>query len=357
MKKVIFVIWHVSGKGGTETVLRTVTQLLQQKCDQYQPQIYVLGGTEDKTWLDNIKSDSSPFIKNKFVRAVPYFFWLSSYIKREKPDIVVGLSPMICQMLHFIKKMNIGNFPIISWMHFSLNANHMKKEWLLKANHHFAISTGIKDQLEKLGISDSKIHTIYNPVQRINETVPRPSEETVFLYIGRITFEGQKRLKDLLSALAMIKGRWRLEVIGDGEDISLCKHYAEQLSINQQIIWHGWQQDPWLIVSEATALVLTSSYEGFGMVLAEAISRGIYCVSSDCEVGPNDIIEPGINGILYDVGELNVLQRILQDIVNGKALPEQERMKKTLERFYLENYKDNFISALNTVVNSYRYQN
>jgi len=350
MKKVIFVLWHVSGKGGTETVVRTVVREMLKNHSHLRPQVYVLGGTEDTKWLENIHFGSSPYIRNKLFRVIPYFIWLMRYIRKENPDIVIGLSPMICLFLNTIRKITRKKYSIFSWIHFSLKANQMKKEWLKNADYHLAISSGVRRQLVELGIPNAKIFTIYNPVKRINTTIYRPEKIKVFVYVGRITFDGQKRISDMFTALSLVSGPWHLDIVGDGDDVDQCKKYAEQLNISQKISWNGWKQDPWSVINRATALLLTSSYEGFPMVLTEAISRGVYCVSSDCEVGPSDIIKKDINGELYEVGNSEALKQILQEIVDGKYLPDQDQMKASLEPFYLEHYYESFIKAIENII-------
>ncbi|MDE9571749.1 glycosyltransferase, partial [Xenorhabdus bovienii] len=84
------------------------------------------------------------------------------------------------------------------------------------------------------------------------------------------------------------------------------------------IFWHGWVKEPWSFVQESivevSSLLLTSKNEGFPMVLGEAISYGIYCISSDCQTGTTDIIKKYRNGELYPVGDVKELAHILQCI-------------------------------------------
>lgn len=349
-KRIIFVIWHVSGKGGTETVVKEVTRLLN-RVNGFEPQVYVLGDSDDKQWLKGIKFGHSPFVKNKWLRVFPYFFWLYHYLRKEKPDLVVGLSPVICQLLAMTRWALQKKFPIISWMHFSLTANHMKQTLLKRADYHFAISTGIANQLHNLGIEKNRIYTIYNPVKKTDKMIKRPTNKSIFVYMGRITFEGQKRLKDMFDALAMVEGPWQLDIVGDGDDRSICQTYTEKIGIEKNVVWHGWQSDPWSVINEATALVLSSEFEGFPMVLVEAIARGVYCISSDCPTGPEDIIEEDVNGELYRTGDVQALRQIMQRMINNKKLPNQLIIKASINRYYMEHYQETFLYALNDILN------
>ncbi|WP_051578003.1 glycosyltransferase [Sporolactobacillus terrae] len=351
MKKIVFVIWHVSGRGGTETVLKTVTHMLTGS--EFKPQIFILGDTEDTTWLKGITYDACPYIKNKYIRIIPYLISLFKYLHKEKPDIVVGLSPMICQLLYSLRAILKKKYPIISWIHFSLNANNMNKNLLKNADYHLAISSGIKKQYKELGIDEDSIFMVYNPVINVDQMVERPKNKAIFVYMGRVLFEEQKRLKDLFDALSNISGEWLLYIIGDGKDYNKCQTYSLEKGIDSHVKWFGWQDDPWSVVNEATALVLTSEYEGFPMVLTEAIARGIYCVSSDCPTGPNDIIIKKVNGELFDTGNLNALTEVLQNVIDTQNLPDQMTIKNSINKYYIKNYNQNLYNAFSCVISKW----
>ncbi|MED4322571.1 glycosyltransferase [Heyndrickxia faecalis] len=355
MKKIIVVVPRLSGRGGTETVLTEVDNLVNNT-NEYSMKLFLLSGTENEEWLRNVHYDmpSSLVLKkntNKAIRYLVNFKVLCRYLLCEKPNLVISTNTQLCQYIYIARMLTKGKYPIVSWIHFSLNApnTNIKKRLLKFADFHLAVSSGISEQLKKLKISTSNIYTIYNPIKEIDCTIKRPINKTVFIYIGRITFEGQKRMKDLLISLSKISGDWQLDVYGDGKDVNKCKTFSRELGIDDRVIWHGWVDDPWSTVKEATALVLTSEYEGFGMVLVEALSRGVYCISSNCEVGPADIIKDNENGRLFNKDNLNELQSILQNIVDGEALPSQKKLKESITNFYTHQFIKSFIRVIKDI--------
>lgn len=353
MKKIVFIMPHVTGKGGTENVVKTVMQLLQRKDSGYNPHLYILGGSEDKEWLNGLNYTETVFSNYRVIRNLQNLmsinFYLYKYLKVEKPDIVITTHSILSFLVNRIRKLMKDDYPNVSWIHFSLDAKNVKKNLLLYSDYHLAISTGNERQFSNLGVPDSKVYTIFNPVEPSDSIIPRPKNQTAFLYVGRVTFDEEKRMRDLLEALSRVTGDWRLDVIGDGGDVARCKRYAEQLKIAGNINWHGWIVNPWDYIKEATALVLTSSYEGFGMVLAEGISRGVYSISSDYDTGPADIIKKDLNGDLYKPDNLAELHNILQNIVDGKVLPDQKAMKETIHHFYVNQYYTKLLNALNDI--------
>lgn len=83
------------------------------------------------------------------------------------------------------------------------------------------------------------------------------------LYVGRVHFADQKNLKELFDAVSQLNIPWSLDIVGDGEDLVQCQSYVDTLGIQQNITWHGWQENALgsilrIIFREASCLVLTS---------------------------------------------------------------------------------------------------
>ena len=114
-------------------------------------------------------------------------------------------------------------------------------------------------------------------------------------------------------------------------------------------MWYGFVDNPWKAVDNATALVLTSKYEGLPMVLCEAISHGVYVVSANTSTGPEDIVTPD-NGKLYSLGNHEKLSTILQSIVNGTHLPDQSVIQNTAQKFSPDAYIARFNNAIMKII-------
>ncbi|WP_336983468.1 MULTISPECIES: lipopolysaccharide 1,6-galactosyltransferase [unclassified Cedecea] len=352
--KIAFVGEAVSGFGGMETVIKGVINAFQNKeqpddCSMF---FFCRNDKMDKQWLENIDVNYS-FSNQRisFFRKLKHVSAFSKWIKGYRPDVVICIDVISCLLVNQARKKAGVNFKIFSWPHFSLD--HKKHaEYIVYADRHLAISSGIKKQMQMRGVSASDITLVYNPVSRKPDIIhaPENGEVTTFLYVGRMKFEGQKRIKDLLDGLARADGQWKLHVIGDGSDFSKCKEYGKQLNIDANIIWHGWQADPWGLVKNkiksVNALLLTSSFEGFPMTLLEAQSYGIPCISSNCVTGPEDIIQNGINGYLYEPSDLNEFIGLLDKTISGDIIINRKNIPSTISDFYDEAYFDRINSAI-----------
>lgn len=124
--------------------------------------------------------------------------------------------------------------------------------------------------------------------------------------------------------------------------------YYENICRDDKInaVFHGWVDDPWSQIDEADYLISTSNYEGFGMSISEAITRGIPVISSNCPVGPNDLVMNGINGFLYPLHDVEKLHQILQDCMNNQYLWDREVIRHSLDKFSVENYIDRINKSL-----------
>lgn len=128
----------------------------------------------------------------------------------------------------------------------------------------------------------------YNAVNNI------PSKENIVLYVGRVQ-NRQKNLTDLISIWRKIKNdKWKLIILGDGPD----RTFLEILSSGcKNIVFEGFK-DPKPYYQKAKIICLTSIYEGWGMVLTEAMQFGCVPIAFDSFPAIRDIIIPNETGIL-----------------------------------------------------------
>ncbi|MCG8708347.1 lipopolysaccharide 1,6-galactosyltransferase [Brenneria sp. 4F2] len=344
---ILFVGEAVSGFGGIETVIQKVTRFLTddpETSNSYTLYFLCRDDRMDKRWLagkNAVYAYSST--KISFIRRLRFISALRRHIETTRPDVVIAFDTPTCHIASRSIQRSRKAIPLVSWIHYSLD--HKKHaDRVLAADYHLAISSGIKQQLIDRGVPEQRITVIFNPVTPQTTITPRPvdTDSAVFIYVGRLKFTGQKRLKDMLDALSGLTGKWECHFIGDGSDAEQCRDYAQKQGIDERVHWHGWQAAPWDYIQQniprVSAFVMSSAFEGLPMTLLEAMSYGIYCISSDCPSGPGDIIKNDINGKLYPPGETTALTSILQSIINQAALPSADIIKDSISRFYDEKY-------------------
>lgn len=186
---------------------------------------------------------------------------------------------------------------------------------------------------------------IHNPVDIPPENVapnPLPSGLVAGEFVvalGRLKYE--KGFDLLIEAFDLVRRRhpgWRLAIIGDGPERASLEGQIQTRRLGDAVVLLGIQKDPWSYLRTAGLFVLSSRWEGFGNVLAEAMSCGLPVVSFDCRSGPSEIITDGEDGVLVtpeDVGKLaEAMARLIADPALRTRLAAQALVSS--RRFHLD---------------------
>ena len=153
------------------------------------------------------------------------------------------------------------------------------------------------------------------------EGEPRAQREPIVLAAGRL--RSQKGFDLLIEAFEPVAERfpdWQLHIYGKGGR----RAELEQLAQDRGLAGHVVIADPTphlgRRMAEVSIFALSSRYEGFGMVLVEAMSKGAAVVSFDCPRGPNEIISDGVDGLLVAPEDVPALSEALIALIEDDAL-------------------------------------
>lgn len=291
------------------------------------------------------------------------YFSIKKYLSElANADIVLVTDPLLINSVKYIIKKNQFNAKVVFWDHGSLfgylrgkfqNIVYSKEifKGLKSADAHLAIATEIKDFIKDIN-PGANVNLVYNPLPLYNgKLIQRPFSHHIFLYVGRLT-DDHKNITFMLNGLSKLKNKeWSLKIVGTGKDENKLKNLANKLKISDRIEWLGFKKDPYSEIDYVTALLLTSRWEGFPMVLVEANQRGIPVISSDCKSGPKDIIIPGINGYLYKEGDISDFIRVISGVMDGRLqFDTPENIAKTAERFRDDIVISNIYNFLKKIV-------
>jgi glycosyltransferase involved in cell wall biosynthesis len=143
------------------------------------------------------------------------------------------------------------------------------------------------------------------------------------LYVGR--FEWEKDPEILIRAfkeVVAIHPDWTLEMAGDGPLFEKMKLLAQELNVNNSIVFHGKVQEIARLYSNASIFVLPSVIEGFPNALIEAMSFGLPCVCFS-DIPYEDIVEDEINGIVVKERNSSTLASTIQTLINQSKFKEE----------------------------------
>lgn len=150
-----------------------------------------------------------------------------------------------------------------------------------------------------------------------------PKIANTVLSIGRFTAEKQQHiLINIWNRIIHHHGlkSWKLKLVGTGELEEELRQQVDQCQLNDYVQFSPPSIHVENYYKESSLFVLSSNSEGFGMVLLEAISFGLPCISFDCPSGPRDIIKHGITGFLIEQNNSQQFESTLIQLLENKSL-------------------------------------
>jgi glycosyltransferase involved in cell wall biosynthesis len=192
-----------------------------------------------------------------------------------------------------------------------------------------------RDLVENHGIVAAKTRLIHNPVEveevrrLATEPVDHPwfsAEERarvpLLINVGRL--QQQKRQDRLLEAFAQLRGHRpaRLVLVGRGTWRVRLEAQARELGVAADVLFLGFQRNPWRFMARASLLAMSSEWEGLPCVLTEAMALGLPIVATRCPSGPSEMLLDGRAGLLVPVGDTRALAAAAEQIL---AAPETAR--------------------------------
>jgi glycosyltransferase involved in cell wall biosynthesis len=205
--------------------------------------------------------------------------------------------------------------------------NHSKKmRWVIKktlmnADKIIAVSNALKSKIVKLGVSEEKVEVIACGVDtnlfkvRNKEKIRKDlgiKEKFIVIYVG--PFVGNKNPDHIMKAFKKADvANSKLIMVGAGEEFEKFKKIGEDLKI-KNMLFTGWinKEKVAEYMSTADVFILASTNEGSPTVIKEAIASGIPVIASKTG-GNTEMIEEGVNGFLFNVGDINMLSKRIKE--------------------------------------------
>lgn len=324
MKRVLFAVPSLS-LGGAEKVVTRLSSGLVKK--GYEVGIVIFYRCEkeysidDKVKIMNISNgtvdDYKKLSKQQRLRKI------RKYIKEFKPDCIFPFLNHVCIYLFiaclFTKYRRRITFTENNNPKYAERESFRKKYFLQNfVKNIVAQNSGEKSFLSKY--QQKKTYIIANPIDDIYINFEKKLEKTPkhIISIGRL--HEQKNYPLAIEVFSRVLKKYpdmQYHIFGQGKDKEKLEKLIESYGLQGKVILEGFSINIENTYKNADIYLMSSNYEGLPNALAETLAAGIPCVSTDCEYGPNDLIENERMGILAKVDNANSLTNAILKMIKN----------------------------------------
>ena len=335
--KICFVLPSLNGGGAERAAVQVLNALDGAK---WHRQMYLF--TREGPYLDDVAADIE-LAGGEHAGRLPRFEELCRFLRQGAPDVVVAFlsyfSILAASKIGHLRTKVVfdqqnpttefladGDFAWSgAWKRRAFQAAGLVA--YRAVDRVIAISKGVADDLTgQFGVSPERMDVIHNPVDldAVRRAAAEPLDAAdqaawshpVIVAAGRLA--EQKNYPLLIEAVALLRERMpvRLLILGAGELEDALRRRIAELKLDDSIVLGGFQKNPWKFMARADVFALTSRYEGFGNVMAEAMACGVPVVATASQ-GTRDIVRDGVDGFLVERHEpsavAEALERVLRD--------------------------------------------
>jgi glycosyltransferase involved in cell wall biosynthesis len=283
---------------------------------------------------------------------------LARYLRHEGPTVLFTAMDYVNVLSLIVRRLCRVKTRVYVSSHNSLLDSARNSPWLRDrllplavrltypwANGIVTVSDGLAVVVAKtVKLPRDRVTTIYNPVvnsdfdRRASAVCDHPwfgeGEPPVVIGVGKLVYP--KDFLTLIRAFAEVRQRVtaRLLILGEGEKREALQAEIDRLGLQNEVRLQGFMSNPLPFLRAAKLFVLSSRYEGFGLVIAEALACGTPVVATDCPFGPSEILAEGKFGRLVPVGDIS---RLSEGILAAlQDLPDRESLRQRGREFSVE---------------------
>ncbi|WP_420476669.1 glycosyltransferase family 4 protein [Noviherbaspirillum sp. ST9] len=253
---------------------------------------------------------------------------LRRLIMERQPDVVVSFMPNV-NVAATISMMR-SNIPLIICERDDPSSRSRRDLWEIGARLVYPLADMFTVQTEAVALKArqfypgvKKVRAIPNPLAPgIGEYLAEGNvSRHVLLGMGRLV--PQKQVHRMIEAFAEVADAfpdWDLHIYGDGPLRGELDGLIASLELRGRVALTGKTSEPWAVMSNADAFVMTSAHEGFPNAMLEAMAVGLPCAVFDCPSGPRELSADGRDALLVPLNDHRGMVRSLETLMAGDEL-------------------------------------
>ncbi len=290
----------------------------------------------------------------RLLGAIKRMFRIRSFIKSLDCDVLVGMSFSMTWYAVFAtiftKTKSIGTERNNPYKYKSGKLNTILRKVFYKICDGYIFQTKkaagfFTEELRKTDIIIP--NAIFN--ESIYDLEPPVQREKIICSVGRLTH--QKRFDLLIDAYAHIHEKfpdYKLIIFGEGELRNELVNQIERLRLTENIYLPGTNPDAVKVVNRSSVFVLSSDLEGMPNALMEALAMGVPCVSTRCDMGPEELICHNESGLLVEVGNVDEIAYGITKILKNQDFAEKLSMnaRKLIETHSIDRISNVWLDYL-----------
>lgn len=296
-------------------------------------------------------------LKGIFIKRREHKKRLASVLNEIQPDIVISVGQSEKNMIPSIK----GKWKTIREFHYTKDyrfnhAHSIFDKILAYWGNIYDYSFKIKKYDHIVTLTQEDKDTNWKGWENVS-VIPNPStfqtneistlNEKKVISVGRLA--APKNYASLIRAFKDVADKhtdWILEIYGDGPQEVELKSLITKLNLEKHVFLKGFSSNVKEVMINASIFALSSLFEGFGLVLVEAMACGLPIVSYACPCGPKDIITEGKDGFLVEVNDEMALANKINILIENEELRKQmsDAAKIKADQYNIENITSMWIN-------------
>lgn len=247
---------------------------------------------------------------------------LTKELRNGNYDVIVGVHAPLAGRLATMKR-DLPNVKCIGWIHNSFEALFSDGFIYIGAarKRHYVFQFRKLDNTVLLCQHDAETYyqydrafrptVIYNPLT-LKPGAPSSGDTKSFLAVGRFSYQhkGFDLLIEAFHLFSQKNKEWKLDIVGEGMEEDLYRSLIKKYNLEERVTIHPFTNNIQEYYSKAQVYVLSSRWEGFGLVIVEAMAHGLPVVSSDLPTSKEIM---GDFGLYYKNGDIEELAERLED--------------------------------------------